>query len=74
VNYRLGPAVLVLGAMCLASTAGIGVMMYKLASVEAKLLEVDQLHLGERLLRLEAQLPLKDGAVPNPELRAVVAD
>ena len=73
-NHRLVPVVLVLGAMCVASLAGTGVMIYRLANVEARLLEVDELHVGERLLRLETQLPSKDGAAPNPELRAVVAD
>ena len=68
---RLVPVVLILGATCLASLAGIGVMMYRLERVEDKLQEMYEHRVGERLLRLEMQLAPEAAAVPKLEARAV---
>ena len=71
VNHNLVPVVLLLGAVCLASLAGLGVMMYKLESVEDKLRELHELNVGERLLHLEMRLHPKAALVRQPEPRAV---
>jgi hypothetical protein len=65
------PVVLFLGATCLASLAATGIMMYKLQNVEDKLLELQELRVSERLLRLEMRLGPKPEAAPNLKPRAV---
>jgi hypothetical protein len=68
-SYALVAGILILGATCLASLVGIGIMMSRLQSVEEKLLEMYELRVDERLLRLEMRLDPK--AVPKPKPRAV---
>ena len=65
------PVVLILGATCLASLAATGIMLCKLQSVEDKLQEIQELRVGERLIRLEMRLAPKPEAVPKLKPRAV---
>ena len=55
-NHRLVILVgLFLGAACLTTLAGIGVVAYKLECVQDQLQEIENLQTGPRLQRLEMQ-------------------
>ena len=70
-NHRTIPALVILGATCLASLAGNAAMMYRLECLERTLLEMHNHHVDERLQRLEMQHAPNAAAPPKLEARAV---